>query len=218
MTAHETVRHHIGDDLLLAHAAGTLSEGWSLAVASHLALCPICRAAAARLDAVGGAALEEAEPAALGGDALARALSALDGAPPEPKPAPAQAAGVLPAPLAAYIGGDVDKVRWKRIGGGVRQMILDVEGDAVARLLFIPPKARVPEHGHSGLEVTMVLAGSFVDGGEWFRRGDVQTADEEMEHTPVSGPDADCICLAVTDAPLKFRGWAPKLVQRFARI
>lgn len=39
-----TVRHHIGDDLLLSYAAGTLDEASSLLVATHLALCPHCRA------------------------------------------------------------------------------------------------------------------------------------------------------------------------------
>ena len=39
-----TTRHHIADDLLLSYAAGSLAEGWSLAVATHLALCAECRA------------------------------------------------------------------------------------------------------------------------------------------------------------------------------
>jgi putative transcriptional regulator len=30
-----TISHHIGDDLLVSYAAGSLAEGWSLAVASQ---------------------------------------------------------------------------------------------------------------------------------------------------------------------------------------
>jgi putative transcriptional regulator len=30
-----TPRHHVADDLLIDYAAGSLAEGWSLAVATH---------------------------------------------------------------------------------------------------------------------------------------------------------------------------------------
>ena len=39
-----TIRFHLSDDLLLRYSAGTLDESSSLLVASHLALCPHCRA------------------------------------------------------------------------------------------------------------------------------------------------------------------------------
>ena len=31
-----TVLHHLSDELLMSYAAGTLSEGWSIGVATHL--------------------------------------------------------------------------------------------------------------------------------------------------------------------------------------
>ncbi|MEQ8255670.1 MAG: transcriptional regulator, partial [Roseovarius confluentis] len=37
-------------------------------------------------------------------------------------------------------------------------------------------------------------------------------------HTPVAEVGADCICLAVTDAPLRFRGFIPRIAQPFLRI
>ena len=49
------ITHHISDALLLEYAAGTLEEGWSLAVATHLALCPDCRKRLALMEAAGGA-------------------------------------------------------------------------------------------------------------------------------------------------------------------
>jgi putative transcriptional regulator len=39
-----------------------------------------------------------------------------------------------------------------------------------------------------------------------------------MHHTPVADIHEDCICLAVTDAPLTFSGLIPKLAQPFLRI
>ena len=56
------IRHHINDDLMLDYAAGTLSEGWSLAVACHLAMCPECRKQLELAEAAGGALMEELPP------------------------------------------------------------------------------------------------------------------------------------------------------------
>jgi putative transcriptional regulator len=39
-----------------------------------------------------------------------------------------------------------------------------------------------------------------------------------MEHTPVALAGQDCICLAATDAPLRFRGLIPRLAQPLLRI
>ena len=54
-----TIRHHVSDRLLMAYAAGTLPEAFSLVVATHLSLCDECRARAASYDALGGAVLED---------------------------------------------------------------------------------------------------------------------------------------------------------------
>ncbi|MBA3326136.1 MAG: zf-HC2 domain-containing protein [Rhodobacteraceae bacterium] len=48
---------HATPELLTAYADGSLSEGLSLLVASHLTFCPACRRRVARLEALGGALL-----------------------------------------------------------------------------------------------------------------------------------------------------------------
>lgn len=213
-----TIRHHLSDQLLTAYAAGSLPEAFNLVVATHVSLCDECRARAASLDAVGGALLEEAEEISLGEDALARTLARIEILPQATRSEPLRAAGVFPAPLASYVGGDLSSVRWRRVGGGVKQAILPTGKDASARLLFIPAGTAVPDHGHRGLELTLVLQGAFADENDQFGRGDVEIADEEMEHTPVALAGQDCICLAATDAPLRFRGLIPRLAQPLLRI
>ena len=42
-----------------------------------------------------------------------------------------------------------------------------------------------------------------------------KNADGSLTHQPVAGPEEDCICLAITDAPLKFRSRLLRLVQPF---
>lgn len=51
------ITHHLSDQLLMGYSAGTLPEAFSLAVASHIALCDDCRARLASFDAVGEACL-----------------------------------------------------------------------------------------------------------------------------------------------------------------
>jgi putative transcriptional regulator len=125
---------------------------------------------------------------------------------------------VLPRPIRDYVGGDLDAVRWQNVGRGVRQALLPVNGDARARLLHIPAGTAVPDHGHKGLELTLVLRGAFSDTDGRFGPGDVEIADQEVEHTPVAEEGEDCICLAVTDAPLRFSGLMPRLAQPFLKI
>jgi putative transcriptional regulator len=213
-----TIRHHLSDQLLMAYAAGQLPEAFSLVVATHVSLCDDCRAQLASFDAVGGALIEVVAEFSMGEDALAAALARINGLDQPKRPAPRRASGVLPGPLAEYVGGDLSEVRWRRVGGGVKQAILPTGKDATARLLFIPAGTAVPDHGHRGLELTLVLQGAFADDRDRFGRGDVEIADEEMEHTPVAMAGEDCICLAATDAPLRFVGLVPRLAQPFLRI
>jgi len=200
---------------LLAYAAGTLPEAFNLIVATHLSLCDTCRADAGAYDALGGALLEEGN-AEMADESLAEVLAALDDA---PAPAPKREAnGDLPAPLHSYVGGDLSSVRWRPVGMGVKQAILRTSKGATARLLCIPAGAAMPDHGHHGTEMTLVLKGAFQDADDYFARGDIEVAGKDVQHIPVADIHEDCICLAVTDAPLRFNGILPRIWQKFARI
>lgn len=129
-----------------------------------------------------------------------------------------RAPGSLPGPLRDYVGGNLEDVQWRPVGMGVRQSILSTAGGASVRLLHIPAGQAVPDHGHSGLEMTLVLRGAFRDQTDRFGPGDVEVATEGFEHTPVAEAGEDCICLAATDAPLRFNALLPRLAQPFLRI
>lgn len=213
----ETIKHHISENILMGYSAGTLPEAISLLVATHVSLCDTCRAQLHGLDAVGGALLEEnTEP--VGDESLSATMALIAATPREPVAILRRASGIFPAPLQDYVGGDLDAVRWRPVGMGVKQAILPTSKEASARLLFIPAGSAVPDHGHRGIELTLVLQGAFSDEDGRFARGDVETADADVEHTPIAEAGEDCICLAVTDAPLKFRGLLPRIAQPFLRI
>ena len=207
------IQHHIPDDLLDDYRAGALPHAFSVVVAAHLSLCNACRARHEACDMIGGALLEQAETAPLNANARARMMAALDT--PAPAPAP-RGSGVFPAPVMAELQGRPP--RWRMLGGGIRQLILSADRSGSLRLLYIPPGKAVPEHGHRGLELTLVLQGSFADSEGAFRRGDVETAHDDIDHQPVAGPGEPCICLAATDAPLRFHAMLPSLLQPIFRI
>lgn len=213
------IRHHPSEELLLDYASGALAEGWSLAIATHLALCPACRRSVADLEALGGGMLLSAAPAAIDERSLDLVMARLDAETDEPAPRPATGAAtdgtpVLPQPLRGYVGGDADAIVWRRLGRGAFQAVIPTaEPGTTVRLLRIPAGRPVPEHSHRGMELTLVLAGAFSDATGDYGRGDLQEADAELEHQPHAAPGEDCICLAVTDAPLRFNSLAARIVQ-----
>ena len=212
-----TIKHHLTEETLLAYAAGNLPEAFNLIVASHISLCDDCRAVVESFDAVGGAIIDTLEAAAISDDSLEKTLARIESLPPETRPAPVVNA-TLPAPIRSYVGGDLDAVSWRPVGMGVKQAILPTSGAASARLLMIQPGVTIPDHSHEGTEMTLVLKGAFVDEDDRFARGDIEVADDSVSHTPVADMSGTCICLAVTEAPLKFKGFLPKIAQKFARI
>lgn len=220
--AQTEIKHHLTDALLMAYSAGTLPEAFSLVVATHISMCDECRARMAEFDAVGGEVLGTMDSADLSEDAFGATLALIAandaGQPEAVAPQTGGAKGVFPAPLQDWVGGDLDSVKWRGIGGGVKQAVIETSGDETVRLLSIPGGVAMPDHGHGGTELTLVLQGAFVDEDDRFGAGDVEVADEHMEHTPIAEPGMDCICLAATDARLKFKGIVPRVVGRMAGI
>jgi len=208
------INHHTPDALLAAYAAGSLPQPFSMVVAAHISLCLECRAAYESHAAMGGAVLEAVDEVAVS-DALKDSLLAmLDEPATEARPQPRS--GVYPGPVMEALKGKPP--RWKRLGMGTRQCILSSGPEGSVRLLYIPPGQAVPDHSHGGLELTLVLQGSFSDETGSFGVGDLEVADETLEHTPVADPGAPCICLAATDAPLRFSSFVPRMLQPLFRI
>ena len=213
------INHHLTDALLMAYAAGNLPEAFNLAVATHISMCDECRARLAAFESVGGAVLERMGAVDMAEDSLAATMARIrNGAPQDAEPAPRKPRSTVPAPLCDYVGGDLDHIRWRPVGMGVKQAILPTSKEATARLLYIPAGAAMPDHGHHGTELTLVLQGAFVDQTDRFEPGDIEVANEDLDHMPVADIGADCICLAATDAPLRFRGLVPRIAQPFLRI
>lgn len=213
------IHHHPGDELLLPLAAGRLGAGQALVVSAHLEGCAECRARLHALQALGGALLEQAEPAALRPEAWERTLqriaepaAAAPAAASAPRPHPALPAGV-PWP-ASLRGCEVSGWRW--MGPGMRYARvglpqLSAPGSSIY-LLRIGEGRSLPRHTHGGVELTQVLCGTFDDGRAVFGPGDFDATDEAVHHQPVVQGGATCVCLAYVGAPLRFDGRIASLI------
>ena len=204
-----TPRHHASEDTLLAFATGHLSSGATLATAVHLKACGPCARTVRLLEQVGGALLEEEPAEPLEPGALERVLKALN----EPPPKVAAVAGGRAALEGHPIG------RWRWAGPGFRMAPLRGSKTGAERVFLLEGKAgaKLPRHGHRGPERIAVLRGAYHVGDEVFAAGDFAEADDACTHDLMVGPDANCVCLVVTEGRLRFAGPA-RLIQPFLRI
>lgn len=216
------ISHHPDPAILLAYAAGALSEGVALTIACHASICRDCRWEIKRLNAVGGEIISEASPATVGDDALDRVLARLDEpVPPAPivPPLDPETRTLVPRPLHSYLGGNLRILPWHRVGRMFEEVRLPLSGSGVkATLMRIKPGQIMPRHSHGGLEYTLVLAGGYQDNGAAFRRGDYSELDSHHEHQPVVDLDGECLCLVVLDAPLRLSGLMGRLINPFLRV
>ena len=194
-------QHHPDDTLLIEYANGSLDEAKALLVATHLALCPPCREAVAAGEAAAAAMAFDDVAADVGPmpDVSAMAVEA--------RAAVFRPAGFVPEPLRSYLGRSVPELGWVQVLTGMKEYPLPAfAGRSTVRLLAIDPGRRMPRHTHEGLELTLVLQGSFSDASGAYVRGDVATADATVDHQPHAGGGEVCLCLAVEDAPLRLTG------------
>ena len=212
------IKHHLSKDLLMRYSSGTLCEAFSLAAATHISMCDDCRAALESYEALGGALLDVTDPEEMGEDSFESVMALIENQPTQKTQVSETVESDVPSALSDYIGGSLQDVKWRPIGLGVKQSLLKTAGNSTARLLYIPAGTAVPHHSHNGNELTLVLKGAFEDEVARFGPGDVEMADEDLHHQPIAVQGEDCICLAVTDAPLKFQTFIHKLVQPFLKI
>jgi putative transcriptional regulator len=210
------IHHHLDEATILAYAAGTLDEALSVVAASHIAWCPHCRTAVRQAEALGGEILTGLEPANVSDDCRARTLGLLDQATLHRFPAAPKPAHGLPAPLGRLLGASsLQDVKWRKKAPGLA--MFDIKLSSAARghvwLMRIGPGKAMPEHGHGGEEMTMILSGAYRDVFGRFAKGDIADLDEEIEHRPIVEAKEPCICLVATEAPTRFKSWPARLLQ-----
>lgn len=201
--------HHPDGAVLIDHASGALPESVAVVVATHLALCPICRGRARVLDAIGGALLEAVEPDAVTPGCRDAVLARLDDGPlaAAGRPSAPDGDARMPHPLRRLIG-DPGRLEWQRVTRGAEVAELMVSrgrraGVADVRTLLVRLDGNLsyPGHVHRGLEMNLVLEGGYEDASGRYARGDLAVNAAGTEHAPRAAAEG-CLCLSAVAAPL----------------
>jgi putative transcriptional regulator len=211
-----TITHHLDPATILAYTAGTLGEALSVVAASHIAWCLDCRQAMRAAETVGGEMIAAMDETDVSARCRAMTLARLDKATLHRFPASKSTRGETPAPLERMLGGKaLADLRWKMKAPGVQMVDLHLGRKGMGKLLLmrIAPGKAMPEHGHGGEEITMILSGAYTDKFGRFGAGDVADLDEDVDHRPVVEAGEPCICLVATEAPTRFKSLPARLLQ-----
>ena len=205
------------DSLLAEYAVGTLPRPLHALVGAHLDLAPHSGKFVSDLEAVVGSEVGGMSPVPI--NARDKMLAGIFAITTSSDAAPASTGDdpVFTPVMLDYVGMPSRDVPWRTVLPGVKEYVISSKGGLEAKLYWIKAGRKMPSHTHDGQEVTLVLSGAFSDMSGHYRRGDVAIADQDIDHKPVSDPDQDCICFAVTDAPLKLTGPVGKLIQSIFR-
>ena len=232
------IKHHPTDQTLMDYASGSLSQAMELLVATHMTVCPQCRDKVNGFETMGGAALETTNSMAMADHSLDHVMAMLERETANEnivtqelpslrrvavgESITGSAMSALPRPLADLLPDDVmslEDIPWKTLAPGVKHFQLkSIESKGTVRLMKIAPGVSIPDHGHHGHEMTLLIKGSYIDEIGRFRAGDVADLDDDVDHQPIADTAEECICLIATDAPMKFNRLLPKLLQPFFGI
>lgn len=211
------IKHHPSDETLFRYASGSLEPGPRIVVAVHVGGCAACASRIGEFEAVGGSVLNDMEPDDMPAGALGRVMAMIEAG--EVGRDNAAAARKLPR---ADVGIRLPRVLddcgigpWRWIGPGVRwsRVTLPDDNGANVMLLKVVAGRKLPEHTHAGYEYTHVLKGSFSDARGRYGPGDLDEADDDVEHQPIVDKGGECICIAALEGQMKLRGFFGRLIQ-----
>lgn len=237
--------NHFHPDIhwLTDYAAGNLPMSQALCISVHISFCSQCKKEVERLNSLGGMMLTTSDAASTENTAelptshtdiseslrsqtlnllnntelMASSPGTVSVSSANDEPSNTEAA--LPRCLNKLIPNGTDKLDWKSLGSAVSVARL-AAGDTEREVALHKIKAggSVGNHDHKGREVTVVLKGSFSDQEGQYLPGDFLVKNAGEAHRPIASEDADCICLSVLEAPVKFTGPIARLINPFLRI
>lgn len=216
-----SIEHHLDDATIVSFAAGTLPTPIALVVSAHLSMCPQCRARVRAAEAMGSAVLEEEAPVSLSAGSVNNLFERLEAETRSDNKGPSLNLSkqhddpILPPQVRKALGVPLSEIKWKRIAKGVGLKMIDLGEEEKGKLYLMKIEAGrvLPEHGHGGSEVTLVLSGSYTDRFGQFGRGDIADLDDHVEHQPIVDPGEECICLVASEHPARFTGLLPRIFQ-----
>jgi putative transcriptional regulator len=200
-------KHHPADAILADYAAGALRPAFAVVVAAHLESCAHCRGSLRGLEALGGALIADLPESEMSAEALDRVMAGIE--------RPVEAAvevTVRPAAERIPFGREV----WIGPGMGLRKARMP--GGGLLYQLRLPAGLGTIPHGHHGAEYTVVLKGAFMDGEARFDPGDFAEMAEGIVHEPHVTPESECVCLIVSEKPMRVTNLLGRFVQFVTQV
>jgi putative transcriptional regulator len=215
------IEHHPDHNLLAEYAAGTLHTAQAVAISAHLHFCTKCQQEVQRLEQIGGAMIEDLQPQALTEQSFDDLINAIEKAEKvkqhvKPKSQAQPMSSSLPNVVTKLI--NQEDLKWFKTGALKTAPLTVGQIDHEVSLQEIRAGAKVPKHDHGGVEMTVVLEGSFSDKDGIYQAGDFILKQPGEVHQPVSARNQDCLCLSVQEAPVKLTTIWGKLLNPFLRL
>ena len=215
------IKHPPDARLLTEFSSGTLPLAQSACVSLHLKYCEMCQRNHRQLQQLGSALFEKLSPQQVDDSLLDTVMARLDEKPPLSYPPVTEksADGGYPGLVQRLMKGDYDELDWQKVTASLRISHLQTGDPANEFALYhISAGGSIPKHTHRGTELTLVLDGSFSDEEGIYQQGDFLMRDAQHAHTPTAAQDADCVCIGVLDAPIRFTGWKHRMLNPFLKL
>lgn len=208
------------DELIVGYSAGRLPAAVGFLVANHIELSPSSARLASLCDHIGGSLISDLDESRCRPSLLGDVFSSIDGEPERCNDVDELKGDAdLPLSLRRYLKRSIDQLEWREFSGiGEHELTsCDSEGYST-KLINVRAGRAVPQHTHDGDELTLILRGAFEDVTGRYERGDLAIADHDIDHRPVADSSEDCLCLAVTNAPIRLSGTFSKFLNPFLRF
>lgn len=220
------IQHHPDDNMLVEYASGSLAWAVAISLSAHLQLCPQCRERIAGLNKLGGTILSQSVAESVSENSFSDLMKRIRQQPaaPDKTTEPPALHPVyqrnplmkgLPNVIARLLPED-GSLKWQRASVSLKIARL-FTGQQHYEVLFQHMRSggTVFEHDHKGLEITLVLQGSFSDEDGIYHEGDFLVRNPGDIHKPTATLNQDCLCLSISEAPVHITGLMGKLVNPF---
>lgn len=214
------IQFHPDENILIEYSAGVLDRGLAIGVKAHVCMCPRCQEHLHKLNCLGATLLENTSPPYDANESdeetsLNNLLQKIRNLPSDAKPTTSkQETGCqeakthhdLPAIVRQLLHA-TGELKWRRMSPSLKQANLTSGQNSFEVCLHkIRQGGKVAEHDHRGRELTLVLQGTFSDEQGAYKVGDFIMRDCGDVHRPTATQDQDCLCLTITEAPVKLTG------------
>lgn len=222
------INHHPDDNLLTEYTSGSLPWAVSLSVCAHIQLCPHCRERVANLNKIGGVLLNASIAEPCSASAFEQLMHRIHQSP-EKSAAPASdshsvsnkvlakdtALQNLPNVIKKLLPVN-GKLKWRSVSTSLKMAkLITGQRDYEVALQHVASGGSIVEHDHGGMEITLVLKGSFSDDQGVYNEGDFLVRNSGEIHRPTATLHQDCLCFTVVAAPVRLTGFLGRIVNPF---